>query len=169
MLTLSFYVPGEAIGLGRQKTKALFGKDGKYNRILNYKPGGSATYENKVATCASEAMEKAGHSGVTRGPVKVSVTIEVVRPKNHFRSGKNSHLLKDDAPAIPTGKPDIDNVLKGVMDAMTGIVYADDKQVFSAYPEKFYESSAGLRIRVTEVSNHIPDDVRFNTTVFGGE
>ena len=38
----------------------------------------------------------------------------------------------------PTVKPDIDNVVKAALDAMNGVVYADDKQVFEVIVSKRY-------------------------------
>ena len=38
----------------------------------------------------------------------------------------------------PTAKPDIDNVVKAALDAMNGVVYADDKQVFEVIVSKRY-------------------------------
>ena len=44
----------------------------------------------------------------------------------------------------PTVKPDIDNVVKAALDAMNGVVYADDKQVFELSITKQYtERSEG--------------------------
>ena len=38
----------------------------------------------------------------------------------------------------PTVKPDIDNVVKAALDAMNGVVYDDDKQVFEVIVSKRY-------------------------------
>ena len=42
-----------------------------------------------------------------RDAVIVEMRFYRVRPKSHYRSGKNSHLLKPGAPPVPTHKPDV--------------------------------------------------------------
>lgn len=55
-----------------------------------------------------------------------------------------------------TDKPDVDNVLKLVMDALNGVAYKDDSQVTEATIKKhrrFRRSKAYMRIKVTYISN----------------
>lgn len=74
------------------------------------------------------------------------------RPENHWRSGRFAHLLKDDAPATPTTIPDVDKLLRAILDALTGIIYRDDGLVTSAPPEKRYavpsEANDGRGVRI---------------------
>jgi len=53
------------------------------------------------------------------------------RPKSHYRTGKNSHLLKDSAPKYPctSSTADLDNFVKFVKDCLNGLAYHDDCQV----------------------------------------
>lgn len=52
----------------------------------------------------------------------------------------------------PAKKPDIDNTLKVVLDALNKAAYEDDKQVVEVSCRKWYSQSAGyLRISVSEV------------------
>ncbi len=64
-------------------------------------------------------------------PVGVSVGIEFVlsRPKSHYRTGRNAHLLKDSAPCHHVKKPDLDKLTRAVFDGLKGVAYADDSQV----------------------------------------
>lgn len=39
---------------------------------------------------------------------------------------------------LPTDRPDLDNLLKGVKDALNGVVYVDDSQVVSSHAHKRY-------------------------------
>lgn len=53
-------------------------------------------------------------------------------------------------------KPDVDNVLKLVMDALNGVAYKDDKCVTEAYVKKhrrFRRKESYMRISVTYISN----------------
>lgn len=52
----------------------------------------------------------------------------------------------------PDKKPDIDNILKIVLDGLNGVAYADDKQVIEVRCRKFYSVSSGyLKISVSEI------------------
>lgn len=52
----------------------------------------------------------------------------------------------------PDKKPDIDNILKIVLDGLNGVAYADDKQVIEVRCRKFYSVSSGyLKVSVSEV------------------
>lgn len=45
-------------------------------------------------------------------------------------------------------QPDLDNVIKTVLDALNGVAYADDAQVFSVSASKFYSDTASTEIQV---------------------
>ncbi len=51
------------------------------------------------------------------------------RPKSHYRSGKNAHLLRDDAPSAPANHsgPDLSKLARSTEDALTDAgVWVDD-------------------------------------------
>lgn len=73
------------------------------------------------------------------GPVELDVTFLMPRPKHHFRTGKHAHLLRDNAPAAPAGKPDVDKLLRSSLDALTAAgLYRDDAQVVTLTGRKVY-------------------------------
>jgi crossover junction endodeoxyribonuclease RusA len=85
------------------------------------------------------------------GPVKLHVTFRLPRPKGHYRTGRNAHLLRDAAPAWPDIRPDGDKLERAVWDGLTaGGAYADDGQVVSWGGWKQYAdgSPAGCTITV---------------------
>lgn len=63
------------------------------------------------------------------GPVRVDMTFAFVRPKSHYRTGRNAHLLRDGAPKYPHGKPDLSKLVRSTEDALTGVVWTDDSRV----------------------------------------
>jgi Holliday junction resolvase RusA-like endonuclease len=110
------------------------------------------TWENAVATCALEAREQAG-GRIARGePVGVEVIFYQPRGVGHFGTGRNAHLLKASAPTHPAVRPDVDKYLRAVLDALTGVLYADDGQVTTVRAEKRYGEPARAEIRVWVVS-----------------
>lgn len=50
-------------------------------------------------------------------------------------------------------KPDTDNVVKAVLDALNGVAYADDKNVVEIYAVKKYASESSVVIRLYELEN----------------
>ena len=84
------------------------------------------------------------------GPVTVRVTFTFTRPKSHYRTGRNRHLLRDQAPTWPAGKPDIDKVLRSTLDALSDAgVWRDDAQVVRVVMAKVYGPTAGARILIS--------------------
>ena len=75
------------------------------------------------------------------------------RPKSHYRTGKYEGLIKDKWQKIPMSKkPDIDNLIKYVLDALQGIngYIVDDSQVIRIYAEKSYSDKPRTEIMMVE-------------------
>jgi len=90
--------------------------------------------------------------GPKTGPVKVELTFGMLRPKGHYRTGRNAHLLRVGAPARPAGKPDLDKLARAVLDGLTaGGAWKDDSQVVVLVAEKLYAAGPGCRIVVTDL------------------
>lgn len=96
------------------------------------------------------------------GPLLVEFAFTFARPKSHYRTGRNAHLLRDSAPPYPAVVPDLSKLIRSTEDALTDAgVWTDDSRVV-AYrdPRKVYAGSAdpdalhapGAVIRVWEVS-----------------
>jgi Holliday junction resolvase RusA-like endonuclease len=90
------------------------------------------------------------------GPVAVRAWFWLPRPQSHYRTGRNAHLLRDGAPARPTGKPDIDKLERAIFDALTdGGAWKDDAQVVEVTKRKLYVLpglTPGCKIEITEVA-----------------
>lgn len=55
------------------------------------------------------------------------VTFHLPRPKGHYRTGANAHLLRDSAPEQPSVKPDLDKLVRSTMDGLSEAgVWHDD-------------------------------------------
>jgi len=70
------------------------------------------------------------------GGVYMMITFHMKRPKSHYKSKKAGGGVVDIT--YHTNKPDIDNLIKFVMDACNGILWKDDKQVCVLSTEKVY-------------------------------
>ena len=76
------------------------------------------------------------------------------RPKYHYRTGKYKNQLKEQY--VDVGyhcvKPDIDNLIKFVMDSLSGIngFFLDDNQIVSIYAEKIYSDDPKTEILIAD-------------------
>lgn len=79
------------------------------------------------------------------GPLQASAVFYLARPKSHYRTGRNAGLLRDSAPAHPSGKPDLSKIIRSTEDALTDVgLWADDAQVV-AYTTLAKEWADGRR------------------------
>lgn len=64
------------------------------------------------------------------GPLEARVVFTFTRPKSHYRTGRNAHLLRDGAPARPAVYPDASKTLRAVEDSLTDAgVIRDDSRI----------------------------------------
>ena len=112
MRHVAFYVPGEPKAQPRPRAFARGGKARVYN------PHTSNEWKARVAIAAAKhfAADPIGKS------LAMQLNFRLPRPRSHF--GKDG--LKPSAPVLPTGKPDIDNLAKAVIDALVGVGVLDD-------------------------------------------
>jgi len=103
----------------------------------------------------AQAAAQADGSYLTVGPVQLTVQFVFPRPKGHYGSGKNSGVLKASAPSHPTSKQlgDLDKLLRGLCDAITGVLIADDSQVVGILATKEYGEPAQAAIRMETFNN----------------
>jgi len=112
----------------------------------------TAPWRATVAAAAAKAMSPGlGHTWpMLHGPVKLYAEFRFPRPKGHYRTGKAAGQLRPAAPFHPSGRPDLDKLLRAVGDAIAGIVLVDDAQIISVSASKRY-GEAGATIRVDEI------------------
>lgn len=81
------------------------------------------------------------------GPLSVDLWFCYGRPKSHF----NKKGLKPNAPDWHTSKPDIDNSVKFVLDAMKGVFWRDDTQVCLLSSMKVYCGAPQVKVRIITI------------------
>lgn len=75
------------------------------------------------------------------GPLEVYLRFYITVPDSWTQKAKGEAIRGE---ILPTGVPDLDNLAKSVLDAMTQIVWCDDAQIVRLTIEKTYASMAGL-------------------------
>lgn len=101
-----------------------------------------------------------------RGALMLTVVYTLPRPKSHYRTGRNAHLLRDSAPKWPTGKPDGDKLDRATLDALTDAgCWVDDAQVAVRLSVKSYpdvhpkaRTTPGAYIRISRLPDRIGED-----------
>ena len=74
------------------------------------------------------------------GPLRLELLFEIRRPQ----SCRKRDVWRDK-------KPDLDNLIKAVTDAMTGVIWRDDAQIVALMAEKPYSDSPGVTVTVWRV------------------
>ncbi len=84
-------------------------------------------------------------------PLRVDLVFCMPRPQGHYGTGRNAGVLKSSAPINHTKRPDIDNLRKLVMDAMTGIFWRDDSLVCEGTTWKRYSDRPRTEIYIKKL------------------
>lgn len=120
--------------------------------VMNMAGEEAKKWEQQVALVAKAAMVR---SGVQRAPKGTAVVVQwtfyMPRPQGHYGTGRNAGVLKPRAPLYPVTAADVDKMVRCAQDALTGVVYDDDRQVIGGAPWKFYAEEPGrerLDVRV---------------------
>ena len=144
---ISFTVPGAAVPKDRARAR-IVQVPGRAPFIQHYTSKETVKFEERVAKRAGIAM--GGGEPFTR-PCELHLTVWVEIPDSWPKWKREAAQKQEIA---PTGKPDKDNVEKSIADAMNGIVYVDDAQVFQTTSQKLYcTDSRGPRTLVTVREN----------------
>lgn len=137
--SLDFTVIGTPKGKGRPRFTSAGG------RAMAYTPKATKEAEEAVKEAFSKAFP-----GVSFGstPVAVRVKAYMPIPKNASHAQK-AKMLSDII--RHTHKPDADNILKLVCDALNGLAFDDDKQIIEVWCEKAYSDVPRTEISVIRI------------------
>lgn len=97
------------------------------------------TWREAVKAAAWAALPSTGRYPFGSDPLTVEITFTLARPKSHYRTGRNAHLLRDNAPEYPVTKPDLDKLTRSTFDALVDAgVIGDDAMVAEVVARKRY-------------------------------
>lgn len=134
---MEFIVEGDPQG----KARPRFSRKG--GRI--YTPSKTAKYEKLIK---KTFLDSGGKLLPANCYAAVVVDAYFQIPKSYTKGKKLACQCNINRPAK---KPDIDNILKAVLDALNGVAYGDDRQVVMTICRKWYSQTTGfLKIRVDE-------------------
>ena len=124
MTEISFTVPGQPVGKARARV----------TRHGTYTPATTVGYEERIIVAARSVDRPA--LAPEGAAVRLSILFRFAMPKSWSKTKRDclSHNRH-------TQKPDLDNLLKAVKDALNGVCYFDDAQVAVVYALKTWSDS----------------------------
>ena len=131
-----FEVEGEITGKARPKINTYTGQA--------YTPTKTKDYENLVKQYFKIKYPK---YETLEGRLFVKIVAYFNIPRN--TSKKNTALMLDGS-ISPTKKPDIDNIVKIVLDSMNKMAFKDDNQITKLEVEKIYSEKEKIYVRIEE-------------------
>lgn len=131
-INISFIVPGEPQG----KLRARWSPHGTHTpqKTINYE-----TYIKEMFAISYPDFVP------LEGPLTMKLTAWLMIPK--ATSIKKTKLMTDRI-LRPTKKPDFDNIVKTVCDALEKLAYKNDNQIVTAIIHKFYSVKPRLEIEI---------------------
>jgi Holliday junction resolvase RusA-like endonuclease len=128
---IEFYVSGHPVAQGRPRAFQRGGHIGFYD------PKESKAWKALIA-------QKARNCGVVAFDKGLALALTVI-----FHIEKPKSVKRD----MPTVKPDLDNFVKAVKDALKGIAWDDDSQVCRVVADKKYNATPGVWIGIQELKD----------------
>ncbi len=133
---VNFTVYGEPVAQGRPK----FTTAGGFVRA--YDPARSREYKQYVR---AEALRVKPEKPL-EGELTMQVDIYREIPKS-FSKKKITEAIE--GRLRPTTKPDVSNIIKGVEDAIKGIIYKDDSQIVDLSVSKWYSEIPRIEVKIS--------------------
>ncbi len=136
MESITFFVPGKPRGKGRPR----------FSNGRAYTDEQTRAYEYQIAANYRRIAGKFRFSDDVFLKVRVHQLMPV--PKNASKAKKTAML---EGGIYPSAKPDLDNVVKAVLDALNGVAYKDDARVVGIYSQKVYGDNPGVLVEISRM------------------
>lgn len=137
---MKFIVEGKPQGKARART--FYNK--RMGKMQSITPESTKSYEDLIRWSYRAAGGEYMGEKVLQVDIKAFYPIPQAFSKKK-REAVNKGVLR------PTSKPDCDNIVKVVLDALNGVAYYDDKQVVSVSCNKYYSDHGYLLITIEEL------------------
>lgn len=147
MQTIKFIIPGEPCAQGRPRFSTI----GGYVKAID--PAKSRNQKAFVKYLATTAAKQQGWT-YTELPLHVEIIAYMGIPKSKSKKWRGRAICGQER---PTKKPDADNLFKLVTDAVSKVLYADDKQIVSCRVQKWYGDEPRTEVKIAEVIDNAVD------------
>jgi Holliday junction resolvase RusA-like endonuclease len=135
--TVSFFCQGEPATKGSMRAYTYRRKSGRIGARVAHDNDRTAAWSQALGWAARQALRGASFDAAA---VEVRCSFVVPRPRDHYGTGRNAGQIKPGAPREPTSHAtgDVDKLVRCLLDALTGIAWADDSQVVEVRASKAY-------------------------------
>lgn len=138
MQSIRFEIQGVPVGKARPRVTFQNG------RARAYTADRTREYENRIKVAY---LKKFGHRRLD-GALRVDVIAYFTPPKSVSKRMRAAML---DGEIPYTKKPDTDNIIKSVTDALNDVAYADDANIIAVYGFKQYSEYAHTDVVITKI------------------
>jgi len=136
---IELFIPGEPVGKQRARVFPIRMKTGQVIR-RGVTPEKTANYETLV-----KQLFIASYSGFVplEGPLSLELEAFLLIPKS---ASQKKQAAMEAGEILPEKRPDADNLMKTVADALQGLAFRNDSQIADAWIRKRYGRTPGMRI-----------------------
>ena len=131
-------IPGPPVG----KARARIVYRERLGKYVGFTPEKTRTAEEEIGWIA-----KGAGCEMMEGPLRLTVRAYYPIPRS-WPKWRQKEAEADKPSQRPTVKPDLDNVVKLVKDALTGIAWKDDAQIVDLIAHKYYGTTPRMIIDV---------------------
>lgn len=136
MSGLAFTIPGDPRGKGRPRATTI----GGHARMFT--DSKTVSYENLVKLAAARAL---GDRQPFDEPLAMTVTVRMTPAASHSEKKRRAMIAGEIA---PTKLPDLDNVVKAVLDGCNKVAFRDDALIVRLTASKTYALTPGVDVEV---------------------
>lgn len=135
---IEFTVYGEPVAQARARATTING------RVKMYDPKKSSEYKNYIRLVASQHAPKE----LLDGPIQLDVKIYKPTLKSFSKKKKE---MAEQGVLRPTTKPDVDNYVKAIKDALKNVIWKDDSQVVDLQVSKYYSEKPRIEVKIEQI------------------
>lgn len=135
---IRFTVYGEPVAQGRPRATSVNG------HVRLYDPKKSRDYKQYIRLVASEHKP----DKLFEGPLSMKVAIYKPTLKSF---SKKKRQAAEKGEIRPTTKPDVDNYIKAIKDALKSVIWKDDSQVVELHVSKWYSENPRIEVEIEEI------------------
>lgn len=140
-------IPGEPVPQGRPR----FARHAGY--VQAYDPKQSKNYKSRILSYVWMGLKSRAYTSFTDDGMQLAVSIGIYRsiPKSWSQKKKEAAAQ---GKVRPVSRPDTDNYVKIVLDAMNKVLWKDDSAVVSLHAEKWYSETPRMEITVQAIGEN---------------
>lgn len=135
---IQFEIPGQPVAQGRPRASTRGG------HVRMYDPPKSKQYKQLVRSAAIPYAPKE--------PLEGPLEVRMIFYRQNLKSfTKKQTQEAADGICRPTTKPDTSNYIKGIEDALNGLMWKDDSQIVTLVAEKYYSDDPRVFVEIVEL------------------